>query len=86
MMSQDGFHEPYRQHLISEFKEVKAIAQQYDAYATVISGAGPTILTMSPKEKSGQLVRALRKAVTTCHSELATINEIGVVEEIVYPS
>ena len=43
-------------------------------------------ITMSPKEKSGQLVRALRKAVTTCHSELATINEIGVVEEIVYPS
>lgn len=86
MMSQDGFHEPYRQHLISEFKEVKTIAQQYGAYATVISGAGPTILTMSPKEKSGQLVRALRQAVTTCHSELATINEIGVVEEIVYPS
>ena len=75
-------NEPYR--LISEFKEVKAIAQQYDAYATVISGAGPTILTMSLR-RSG-IVRALRKAVTTCHSELATINEIGVVEEIVYPS
>ena len=37
---------------------------------------------MSSKEKSGQLVRALRKAVTTCHSELATINEIGVVEKL----
>ena len=26
-------------------------SRQHDAYATVISGAGPTILTLCPKEK-----------------------------------
>lgn len=85
MMMQDGFHEPFRQHLIPEFEQVKNLAEQFDAYATVISGAGPTILTLSRKENSGKLVRALRHEITNCHSELATINEVGVVEEIVYP-
>ncbi|MCJ1656440.1 homoserine kinase [Staphylococcus sp. NRL 16/872] len=86
MMGQDGFHEPFRQHLIPEFEQVKALANKYDAYATVISGAGPTILTFSRKEKSGELVRTLKHQITNCHSELATINQVGVVEQIVYPS
>ncbi|MGW9857395.1 homoserine kinase [Staphylococcus hominis] len=86
MMTQDGFHEPYRQHLISEFEKVKVLAKKYDAYATVISGAGPTILTFSRKEKSGELVRTLKSEITTCDSEHATINNVGVIEEVVYPS
>ena len=86
MMTQDGFHEPYRQHLIPEFEKVKVLSQKYDAYATVISGAGPTILTLSRKEKSGALVRTLKSEITTCDSELATINNVGVIEEVVYPS
>ena len=44
-------HEPYRQHLIPEFNQVRKLSRQHDAYATVISGAGPTILTLCPKEK-----------------------------------
>ncbi|MCI2949068.1 homoserine kinase [Staphylococcus caledonicus] len=86
MMAQDGFHEPFRQHLIPEFEQVKALAKEYDAYAAVISGAGPTILTLSRKEKSGELVRAFRTQISSCISELATINETGVLEEVVYPS
>ena len=50
-MEQDGFHEPYRQHLIPEFNQVRQLSRQHDAYATVISGAGPAILTLCPKEK-----------------------------------
>ena len=37
MMEQDGFHEPYRQHLIPEFNQVRKLSRQHDAYATVIS-------------------------------------------------
>lgn len=84
MMEQDGLHEPYRQHLLPDFKKVKAIAHQFDAYATVISGAGPTILTMIKKEQSGPLVRALRQDVTACHSELATVNLNGVKSKVIY--
>ena len=46
---------------IAEFDEVKTIASQHNAYATVISGAGPTILIFSRKENSGELVRALNR-------------------------
>ncbi|MBI5975232.1 homoserine kinase [Staphylococcus canis] len=78
MMERDGFHEPYRQHLVRDFEEVKSIAHQYEAYATVLSGAGPTMMTMIKKEQSGALVRALREKITDCHSELVTVNAAGV--------
>ena len=84
MMEQDGFHEPFRKHLISEFKEVRQLSRQHHAYATVVSGAGPTILTLSPKENSGKLVRTLRDKLKNCISEIVTINETGIEEEVVY--
>ncbi|GEQ05016.1 homoserine kinase [Staphylococcus gallinarum] len=84
MMEQDGFHEPFRQHLIPEFKEIKAIAKQHNAYATVISGAGPTVLTLVAPERSGELVRELKGTFMDCRSELVTINESGVVSKILY--
>ncbi|MCE3399489.1 homoserine kinase, partial [Staphylococcus aureus] len=70
--------------LIPEFEEVRQLSREHQAYATVISGAGPTILTLCPRERSGELVRALRDRITHCTSELATINEKGVIEEVVY--
>ncbi|MBU0437499.1 homoserine kinase [Staphylococcus succinus] len=84
MMEQDGFHEPYRQHLIPEFQSIKDIAKQYQAYATVISGAGPTVLTLIAPERSGELVRALKGEFDDCRSELVTINESGVVSKVLY--
>lgn len=84
MMNQDGFHEPYRQHLIPEFLKVKEIAQNHNAYATVISGAGPTVLTLSRRENSGAIVRELRQHLPQCVSELSYINQTGVIEEVVY--
>lgn len=84
MMEQDGFHEPYRQHLIPEFASIRQISKAHHAYATVISGAGPTVLTMSPREHSGEIVRTLKKDMSHCISELVTINEVGVIEEVVY--
>ncbi|WP_420853967.1 homoserine kinase [Staphylococcus ratti] len=84
MMERDGLHEPYRQHLLPDFNAVKVIAKQFDAYATVISGAGPTILTMIKKEQSGPLVRALREKLETCHSELITVNTQGVKSKVIH--
>ncbi|NWK83809.1 homoserine kinase [Staphylococcus sp. GSSP0090] len=84
MMEQDGFHEPYRQHLIPEFQTIKGIAKQHLAYATVISGAGPTVLTLIAPERSGELVRALKREFKNCRSELVTINETGVSAKVLY--
>lgn len=84
MMEQDGFHEPYRQHLIPEFQTIKGIAKQHLAYATVISGAGPTVLTLIAPERSGELVRALKREFKDCRSELVTINKTGVTTKVLY--
>ena len=46
----DRFHERYRQQLVIEFPQVKEVAHQHDAYATYLSGAGPTIMTLLPGE------------------------------------
>ena len=46
----DRFHERYRQQLVAEFPQVKELAHQHEAYATYLSGAGPTIMTMLPVE------------------------------------
>ena len=48
----DRFHERYRQQLVAEFPQVKEVAHQHDAYATYLSGAGPTIMTLLPVEHS----------------------------------
>lgn len=46
----DRFHERYRQQLVAEFPQVKELAHQHDAFATYLSGAGPTIMTLLPVE------------------------------------
>ncbi|WP_313965267.1 homoserine kinase [uncultured Streptococcus sp.] len=46
----DRFHERYRQQLVAEFPQVKDLAHQHDAFATYLSGAGPTIMTLLPGE------------------------------------
>ena len=84
LMEMDGFHEPYRQKLIPEFEQVKNIAKEYKAYATVISGAGPTVLTLIDPSKSGKLVRRLNKELESCNSEIITINKSGIIAEKVY--
>ena len=58
--------------------------KQYLAYATVISGAGPTVLTMIAPERSGELVRELKRTFENCRSELVTINETGVELKVLY--
>lgn len=50
MMEEDRFHERYRDELVPELGEVRRIAHEYGAYASVLSGAGPTILILAPKE------------------------------------
>ena len=58
----DRFHERYRQSLIPEFDQVKAIASQNAAYATYLSGAGPTIMILAPMDKADTIKEQLETA------------------------
>ena len=55
----DHFHERYRQSLVAEFPQVKEVAHQHDAYATYLSGAGPTIMNLLAPEYTAAFVAAL---------------------------
>ena len=55
----DRFHERYRQQLVTEFPQVKEVAHQHDAYATYLSGAGPTIMNLLAPEHTASFVAAL---------------------------
>ena len=70
LMMKDKFHEPYRQPLIAEFPEVKRIALEHGAYATVISGAGPSILTMCPLNNVDNILNALKENVDCEHQQV----------------
>ena len=57
----DHFHERYRQSLVKEFPQVKEVAHQHDAYATYLSGAGPTIMNLLAPEHVASFVAALEE-------------------------
>ena len=51
----DRFHEHFRQGLIKEFPKIKMMAKENGAYATYLSGAGPTVMILVPKDRSNTL-------------------------------
>ena len=57
----DHFHERYRQSLIKEFPQVKEVAHAHGAYATYLSGAGPTIMNLLAPEHTAAFVAALEE-------------------------
>lgn len=55
----DLFHERFRQQLVKEFVPIKAAAHELGAYATYLSGAGPTIMVLAPKDKETAIFECL---------------------------
>ncbi|HFI0464035.1 TPA: homoserine kinase [Streptococcus suis] len=70
LMMADAFHQPYRQSLIPEFGPIRDHALNRGAYSTVISGAGPTILTLCPPAMAEDLVKSLQVVFPSCHHEV----------------
>ncbi len=55
MMENDLFHEPYRAELIPNYENIRQEAKAMGAYGTVISGAGPTMISFVPKGKGSDI-------------------------------
>lgn len=58
----DRIHQPYRQSLIPGYDTVAAAAVDAGAYGLVISGAGPTLLALTPAEGSAAVGNAMAAA------------------------
>ena len=57
----DLFHERYRQDLVREFATVKKVAKRNGAYATYLSGAGPTVMVLADPDKMPKIKAELEK-------------------------
>ena len=60
MIESDLFHERFRQKLVKEFTSIKKVVHEVGAYATYLSGAGPTIMTLAPKVKETELIERIK--------------------------
>jgi homoserine kinase len=58
---QDRLHQPYRRALIPHMDGVRAAAIAAGAYGMVISGAGPTLLAITPNAKIDAVVQAMHQ-------------------------
>ena len=59
---QDRIHQPYRQSLIPGYDAVRAAALAAGAYGLVISGAGPTLLTLTNTLRAESVAAAMETA------------------------
>lgn len=57
----DLFHERYRQELVREFATIKKVAKKNGAYATYLSGAGPTVMVLADPDKMPKIKVELEK-------------------------
>lgn len=62
MMESDLFHEPYRAKLIPHYKKLKSLAKNSGAFGTIISGAGPTMISFAPKNKTLDIIKNSQEA------------------------
>ena len=75
----DMFHERYRQKLVKEFATIKELSGQYGAYATYLSGAGPTVMTLTPKDKSVAFKAAIDGLGLDGETFILSVDKAGVV-------
>lgn len=61
VIEDDLFHERYRQDLVREFATIKKVAKRNGAYATYLSGAGPTVMVLADPDKMPKIKAELEK-------------------------
>jgi homoserine kinase len=75
LMMRDRFHEPFRQPLIREFNDIKHTALEHDAYATTISGAGPSVMSICSTDNQEEIYQALQQIDTVVHEKISLYNK-----------
>lgn len=77
---QDQLHQPYRATLIQGFNEILAVGREAGAAGSVLSGAGPTILTVyvETPENKGKILPAMQSRMpANWHIRELSINFTG---------
>ncbi|MCK1994297.1 homoserine kinase [Peribacillus muralis] len=61
MMQSDRFHQPYRAELVPHLARIEEIVLQEGGFGTALSGAGPTVLSITSIDKSTAVLSALKR-------------------------
>lgn len=67
----DRIHQPYRKSLIPGYDEVRAAVLAAGAHGLVISGAGPTLLALTPPDDASAVHQAMQAAWADKTSEVS---------------
>lgn len=71
------FHEIYRQKLVKEFQPIKQAAAASGAYATYLSGAGPTVMVLCSLDKRANVYEAIAQLGLSGNLEMLTVDQQG---------
>lgn len=77
MMESDQFHEPYRKELIPYYEKIKSEAKKFGAYGTVISGAGPTMISFVPANKGQNIAQKMKHLLPDYDIKVLQIDQTG---------
>lgn len=77
MMESDLFHETYRAKLIPNYYEIRSRARELGAFGTVISGAGPTMISFVPNGKGNFVAEEMQKFLPAYEVESLQMDEAG---------
>lgn len=77
MMENDLFHEQYRSQLIPNYNKIKETARDFGAYGTVISGAGPTMISFVPKGLGQDVTNKMKQKLPEYTVKNISINNVG---------
>lgn len=78
MMEKDKWHENYRKKLVPHLEKIRTISHEEGAYGAFLSGAGPTVLILSPEEKTEAVTQRLKKLSNNARIEILSIDQEGV--------
>ena len=82
IVEKDLFHEPYRETLIPFLTPVRKLAKEKEAIGTYLSGAGPTVMVLSSKDKATTIVEYLQEHLPSelgnYNIQVLTVDQVGV--------
>jgi homoserine kinase len=78
LLEADQFHEAARAHLVPELKTIRDLAHAQAIFGTYLSGAGPTILTLTTADSAKQLADLVAQTPLDGQSLVLPIDHQGV--------
>jgi|SRR5699024_2753082 len=77
MMESDLFHESYRAVLIPNYFDIRSEARKLGAFGTVISGAGPTMISFVPHGQGADIAQEMGKLFSEYEVAALKLDEKG---------